>query len=524
MERVMRMLVGLLRECGIVLPPTVTRKNFLPLLKTATETYLRCRNPQTSYRFSVQHAPKGGVTVAGKFFPGGEFIPAGYMAKATPEEKAKVTGQAAPATPAKAAPKETGESGKIIRPKNSLGITRSEMPQIPSAALPEFLSQLKSKGVSVKPGERKVGELKPTQAELNTEQMETLGKKLPPEKLRSAVMISSDDYILDGHHRWGELLRQDPNNTIKVNQVNLPIRELLKEANNFEGVTYKDVGATGAGLPPINKVPKLEEPKSAEQMGQWLPHTMNHPYIKEAERRLDEGRETKDTEIKWDKRPDGSWDPDRVKKVHEPIIAKFLNPKAKPKPGEKPKAIFLIGPFGAGKSTAGEPIVKKMMPEYTLINPDEIKQSMPEDEGWNATHLHEESSHISKQIAARAKAAGHNLLFDGSGQNGDKMNKQATELDKMGYDVHVVHVTVPAHVSAYRAAARFLENPFRMADKNKKPSRYAPLKYVYNDVGSKPDDTYQLLKQNPAVKSGKSFSTYGIKLGEPVPMVDSFDR
>lgn len=423
-----------------------------------------------------------------------------------------------------AKPTEKEPEGRLIYPKDSLGVPRAQMPQIPSAHADEFLDDLHRKGVKTQPGEMRVGDLKPTQAELNLDQMETLGKKLPPEKLRSPVMVSSDHYILDGHHRWGELLRQDPDSTIQVNKVGLPIKELLAAANDFPKVTYKDAGATGKGLPPLSKVPPLREPTGPDDMDSWLQEAMAHPYVAEAERRLRDDAESKDTEIKWDKRPDGSWDPDRVAKVHEPVIAKFLNPKAKPKAGEKPKAVFLIGPFGAGKGTVGQPIVKKFMPDYTLINPDDIKQEMPEDEGYNATHIHEESSHIAKQIAARAKAAGHHLLFDGSGQNGAKMNKQASELASMGYDVHVIHVTVPAHTSAYRAAFRYLENPLGMADPKKKPSRYAPLGYVYHEVGSKPDATYELLKANPDVKSGKSFSSHGVKLGDPIPMKDSFER
>jgi hypothetical protein len=45
-----------------------------------------------SAELSVRHAPKGGVTIGGKEYPGGEFIPSGVWAKATAEEKQKVMG------------------------------------------------------------------------------------------------------------------------------------------------------------------------------------------------------------------------------------------------------------------------------------------------------------------------------------------------------------------------------------------------------------------------------------------------
>lgn len=43
-------------------------------------------------QFEAAHAPRGGVTIGGKFFRGGQFIPGEVMAKASPEERAAVEG------------------------------------------------------------------------------------------------------------------------------------------------------------------------------------------------------------------------------------------------------------------------------------------------------------------------------------------------------------------------------------------------------------------------------------------------
>jgi hypothetical protein len=52
--------------------------------------------------YATRHAPKGGVTINGKFFKGGKFIPGADMAKATPKEKkvldAKTGGESAKAS------------------------------------------------------------------------------------------------------------------------------------------------------------------------------------------------------------------------------------------------------------------------------------------------------------------------------------------------------------------------------------------------------------------------------------------
>lgn len=48
--------------------------------------------PPAPVRMSVQHAPAGGISIGGKDFTGGEFIPGDVLEKATPEEKAQLVG------------------------------------------------------------------------------------------------------------------------------------------------------------------------------------------------------------------------------------------------------------------------------------------------------------------------------------------------------------------------------------------------------------------------------------------------
>jgi len=43
----------------------------------------------------VQHAPHGGIAIAGQQFKGGEFIPGEVIARATPQEKAQLAGHQA---------------------------------------------------------------------------------------------------------------------------------------------------------------------------------------------------------------------------------------------------------------------------------------------------------------------------------------------------------------------------------------------------------------------------------------------
>jgi hypothetical protein len=52
--------------------------------------------PQKKVRLSIQHAPAGGITIGGKEFVGGEFIPGDVLAKATPEERTTLEGKSLP--------------------------------------------------------------------------------------------------------------------------------------------------------------------------------------------------------------------------------------------------------------------------------------------------------------------------------------------------------------------------------------------------------------------------------------------
>ncbi len=58
--------------------------------------------PMPLMRMATAHAPTGGVTIAGTHFVGGQFIPGDVLAKATPEEKAKIEDKPAEAAKAPA--------------------------------------------------------------------------------------------------------------------------------------------------------------------------------------------------------------------------------------------------------------------------------------------------------------------------------------------------------------------------------------------------------------------------------------
>lgn len=124
----------------------------------------------------------------------------------------------------------------------SLGIPRSKMPQIQSDRVQGFLRHLRSLGVDVQTGEAKVRDLRPTQKHLNQDKVDSFADgALPDHKLRLPVIVSSDSRILDGHHRWAALHQRDPENTIKVHRVAVPMRRLLELARRYSGATTKNL-------------------------------------------------------------------------------------------------------------------------------------------------------------------------------------------------------------------------------------------------------------------------------------------
>lgn len=181
--------------------------------------------------------------------PGGELevgpidLPAGTDLK---QYKLRVEGENAEevAKTLEASIKESANLCNINPPicEQNLGIPRGEMPQLSDEAIPRFLESLAAQGVKVEEGTAHVGELKATQAQLDTANMKQMIEGVAAgtyDPSKSPIIVSKDGYVLDGHHRWGALLLLDPDNQMKVRKVDMPIQDLLKAADPFSGAKKK---------------------------------------------------------------------------------------------------------------------------------------------------------------------------------------------------------------------------------------------------------------------------------------------
>lgn len=125
-------------------------------------------------------------------------------------------------------------------PKDTLGVKRKDMPQVKSDDYAEFVEYLKSNGATFTKETIPARDLKAMQKEFSDEGiMKQLMKNIEQGPNRKAVIASSDDYIMDGHHRW--LVAVNTGADLNVFRVNLPAYELYDLVNKFEKTYYKDI-------------------------------------------------------------------------------------------------------------------------------------------------------------------------------------------------------------------------------------------------------------------------------------------
>lgn len=190
--------------------------------------------------------------------------------------------------------------------------------------------------------------------------------------------------------------------------------------------------------------------------------------------RLPEGMKAQSWQAHYDKHPDegGKASADRVKSVHEPIMREALDvpPAAK---GEKKIAIMTMGAPASGKSSMLKGIDSS---KFVKVDPDEIKGKLPEYQKaidpantyrGAAAMVHEESSHVAKQIMNKAIANGNHVIVDGTGANAKSMVDKMNKLKAAGYHVHVAF----AHLDETEGIKRLLSRA-------EHSGRYVPEKFA----------------------------------------------
>jgi hypothetical protein len=80
--------------------------------------------------------------------------------------------------------------------------------------------------------------VKATQGEFNLDKVRAIINKKP---VSNPVIVSRDNFILDGHHRWLADYNIDKHEPSPMLKINLPILDLIAQARRFKGVDFKSV-------------------------------------------------------------------------------------------------------------------------------------------------------------------------------------------------------------------------------------------------------------------------------------------
>ena len=100
------------------------------------------------------------------------------------------------------------------------------------------------------------------------------------------------------------------------------------------------------------------------------------------------------------------------------------------------------------------------------INPDEMKDRLPEyremiegGEKFAASGVHEESSDLGKRLQKDAMDLGLNVVVDGTGDSKPgKFTGKMVDMDKSGYEVNALYVTIPTDEAVVRATTRAMKS------------------------------------------------------------------
>jgi len=120
--------------------------------------------------------------------------------------------------------------------KKNLGYKRHELPQIDEDSIDEFLIYFAGK-VKVSKLKMALDRIKPTQDEINEDKVKGMIDSGYDWKGRIYI-VSSDNYLLDGHHGYAMGLEEDPDAEVTVYRINIPMKQLIARSNKLK-ITHK---------------------------------------------------------------------------------------------------------------------------------------------------------------------------------------------------------------------------------------------------------------------------------------------
>lgn len=109
---------------------------------------------------------------------------------------------------------------QITLPQTNELYNREDMPQIKKKDLKPAISKLLKAGLNISKGKITPQKLQPSQTEIYKSKVDKIISKSDPYTIKP-IIISSDNYIVDGHHRWVAFILGFPNQ--KINFIRLGV-------------------------------------------------------------------------------------------------------------------------------------------------------------------------------------------------------------------------------------------------------------------------------------------------------------
>jgi uncharacterized protein (DUF1015 family) len=123
--------------------------------------------------------------------------------------------------------------------KDTLGISRDKMPQVKSADYDELMTYLQKSGIKMQKKTVKANTLRATQRDFNTDKIVNAVGKIKTLGTAKPIIVSSDNYVIDGHHRW--LAAKNVGTSINIVQANVKVKELMKSLYAFPKTFTKNI-------------------------------------------------------------------------------------------------------------------------------------------------------------------------------------------------------------------------------------------------------------------------------------------
>jgi hypothetical protein len=143
----------------------------------------------------------------------------------------------------------------------TLGLSREDLPQITAQHHGPMVNFLNARGIAHEVHQLDPAVLKPSQAEFSPEKVKALAGKDT-----GAILVSSDGYVLDGHHRW--LAATEAGAPIKSIVLQASIRDLIDHAKEFPSAnTAEESAREGEAHAKPLRLTKEQQREAAKRAG-----------------------------------------------------------------------------------------------------------------------------------------------------------------------------------------------------------------------------------------------------------------